>query len=157
MFRVLFVFLYFWIQDLGLPKSWISKFLNSGFWRLFKQKTNKQTNKPKKKSKKKKKSRYAVSRYAITLLACVASVSVGFPRKFRCFGGAKIGARAKKERGGRGEENFFLSLPPTTIIFALALFSRGRKKEFAPRPLETLAMQAITPLPRYPLRCYAFY
>ena len=33
-------------------------------------------------------------------IACVASVSVGFPRKFRCFGRAKIKARPKKERGG---------------------------------------------------------
>ena len=30
-------------------------------------------------------------------LACVASVSVGFSRKFRCFGPAKIGARATEE------------------------------------------------------------
>ena len=32
-------------------------------------------------------------------VACVASVSVGFPHKFRCFGRAKIGARAKKKEG----------------------------------------------------------
>ena len=37
-------------------------------------------------------------------LACVASVSVGFPQKFRCYGRAKIGARAKKKEGGGGEE-----------------------------------------------------
>ena len=37
-------------------------------------------------------------------LACVASVSVGFPRKLQCFGRAKVGARAKKEREGVGEE-----------------------------------------------------
>ena len=37
-------------------------------------------------------------------LACVASVSVGFPHKFRCFGRAKIGARAKKKEGGGREE-----------------------------------------------------
>ena len=42
--------------------------------------------------------------WAVTPLACVASVSVGFPRKFRCFGRAKIGARAKKKEGGGGEE-----------------------------------------------------
>ena len=29
------------------------------------------------------------------MVACVASVSVGFPRKFRCFGRAKIKARAR--------------------------------------------------------------
>ena len=50
-------------------------------------------------------------------LACVASVSVRFPRKFRCFGRAKIGARAKKKQGGGGDHHFF----------ALALFSRGRR------------------------------
>ena len=37
-------------------------------------------------------------------IACVASVSVGFPHKFRCFGRAKIGARAKMKEGGGGEE-----------------------------------------------------
>ena len=37
-------------------------------------------------------------------VASVASVSVGFPHKFRCFGRAKIGARAKKKEGGGGEE-----------------------------------------------------
>ena len=31
------------------------------------------------------------------VLACVASVSVGFPRKFRCFSRAKIKARPKKQ------------------------------------------------------------
>ena len=39
--------------------------------------------------------------YALNL-ACVAYVSMGFLRKFRCFGHVKIGVRAKKERGGRG-------------------------------------------------------
>ena len=37
-------------------------------------------------------------------IACVASVSAGFPPKFRCFGRAKIRARAKKKEGGGGEE-----------------------------------------------------
>ena len=44
------------------------------------------------------------SDHQLVWLACVASVSVGFPRKFQCFGSAKVGARAKKERGGGGEE-----------------------------------------------------
>ena len=35
-------------------------------------------------------------------LAWVGSVSVRVLRKFRCFGRAKIGARAKRETGGRG-------------------------------------------------------
>ena len=43
-------------------------------------------------------------------IACVASLSVGFARKFRCF-------------------TFSSPPPPTTIFFfAFALFSRGRKK-----------------------------
>ena len=37
--------------------------------------------------------------YTATKLACVASVSVGFPHKFRCFGRAKIRARPKKKEG----------------------------------------------------------
>ena len=37
-------------------------------------------------------------------VACVASVSVGFLHKFRCFGCVKVGARAKKKEGGGGEE-----------------------------------------------------
>ena len=36
-------------------------------------------------------------------LACVASVSMGFPRKFLCFGRAKTGARAKKKKKEEGE------------------------------------------------------
>ena len=42
--------------------------------------------------------------FAINSIACATSVSVGFPRKFRCFGRAKIGARAKKKEVGGGEE-----------------------------------------------------
>ena len=37
-------------------------------------------------------------------IACVASVSMEFPDKFRCFCRAKIGARAKNKEGGGGEE-----------------------------------------------------
>ena len=43
-----------------------------------------------------------VQHYTVFALfvACVASVSVGFPHKFRCFSRAKIGARAKQKEGG---------------------------------------------------------
>ena len=49
-------------------------------------------------------------------LACVASVSVGFSRKFRCFGPVKIGARAKEESRRESRPNY------KVIIFKLSLF-----------------------------------
>ena len=39
-------------------------------------------------------------------LACVASVSVGFSRKFRCFGPAKIAASAREESRRESRPNF---------------------------------------------------
>ena len=53
--------------------------------------------------------------FTLEQLACIASVSVGFPRKFRCFGRAKIKVRRKKEIGGR---------------------ERGEKETLADKPLE---------------------
>ena len=57
----------------------------------------------------------AVAVFTLEQLACVASVSVGFAHKFRCFGRAKIKARPKKEIGGKG---------------------RGEKETLADKPLE---------------------
>ena len=52
-------------------------------------------------------------------LACVASVSLEFPCKFRCFGRAKIKARAKKERGGRGRVSLYFLFGFLCMFFCL--------------------------------------
>ena len=76
---------------------------------------------------------------------------MGFPHKFRCFGRAEIGARAKKTEGGGGEEKrkllqstlpFILS-PSPLFLFALApIFSRPKHRNLCGNPTETLATQA---------------
>ena len=72
-------------------------------------------------------------------VARVASISVGFPRKFRCFGLPKIKARPKKQIGGRGrgEKVSFspLPLPPLSFFW----LSPHQTSKFA---TETLATQA---------------
>ena len=50
-------------------------------------------------------------------LACVASVSLGFPCRFRCFGREKTNARPKKERGGRE----FLFSPRPLLIYHVVI------------------------------------
>lgn len=57
--------------------------------------------------------RKAQGQDAMSSLARVASVSVGFPCRFRCFGRAKIKARPKKERRGRvrGEKETLADKP----------------------------------------------
>ena len=84
----------------------------------------------------------------IVHVACVASVSVGFPHKFRCFGREKIGARAKTKEGGREEKRkqrfLFSSPPPLSFFLALApIFARPKHRNLCGNPMETLATQAI--------------
>ena len=69
-----------------------------------------------------------------------------FRGKFRCFGRAKVGARAKKQKrveGERREENFLLSSPPSPLSFFFARpnFRATKTSKFA---TETLASQAIS-------------
>ena len=66
-------------------------------------------------------------------VACVASVFVGFPRKFRCFGRAKIGA--------------------TPFFFALALFSRSRKKSSLLARWKRLLCRLDPRLQCWPITC----
>ena len=69
---------------------------------------------------------------AIGALACVASVSVGFPHKFRCFGRAKIGARAKKKEGGGGEEK------RKRVSFSPPIFARPKHRNLRGNPRKRL-------------------
>ena len=76
-------------------------------------------------------------------LACVASFSSG--QETNSFSSRATLGRAQKEK--------FLK---NVFFFALALFSRGRKNEFASRPLETLAAQATSALFVYTLIFWQF-
>jgi len=78
------------------------------------------------------------------LLACVASVSVGFSarsRRFSLFGGAKIGASATlmEEAGrGRGGEKIFPPFPsPFSYFFALAPILKRKMLQTCGNPAET--------------------
>ena len=69
------------------------------------------------------------------LVACVASVSVGFPCRFRCFDRVKIKARLKKERGGGGEEKRKpLPLTPLSLFCSCLNFRAAETLKFARKP-----------------------
>jgi len=73
------------------------------------------------------------------LLACVASVSVGFEGIFDILPARKMGREAKMNYGGGGGEGRFPSFLPLPLPL-LAPFSRCNF--LLPNPTETLATQA---------------